>query len=134
MEELSVLRTHPNTSPDPSALQTPQLNNALRQLSDKLSQTEELLLKRTSETLHATHELARVKYDRDAAFGIAAQARACEEDCKVRERTLLLHVRNAKEESKMADLVVQVSSAIPLPSRTVFTSSECRNTPVWSET
>lgn len=133
MEELSVLRAHPNTSPDPTALQTPQLNNALRQLSDKLSQTEELLLKRTSETLHATHELARVKYDRDVAFEIAAQARAHEEDCKVRERTLLLQARNAKEESKMADLVVQVSSAIPLPDRTVFTSSECRNTPVWSE-
>jgi hypothetical protein len=133
VEELSVLRAHPITSPDPSALQTPQLNNALRHLSDKLSQTEELLLKRTSETLHATHKLARVKYDRDAAFEIAAQARACEEDCKVRERSLLLQARNAKEESKMADLVVQVSSAIPLPNRTVFSLSERRNTPVWSE-
>ncbi|KAF9792156.1 hypothetical protein BJ322DRAFT_998121 [Thelephora terrestris] len=107
VEELSVLRAHPITSPDPSALQTPQLNNALRHLSDKLSQTEELLLKRTSETLHATHKLARVKYDRDAAFEIAAQARAREEDCKVRERSLLLQARNAKEESRMADLVVQ---------------------------
>jgi hypothetical protein len=113
IEELNVLRAHPNTSPDPSALQTPQLNNALRQLSDKLSQTEELLLKRTSETLHAAHELTRVKYDLDAAYEIAAKARAREEDCKVRERTLLLQVRNAKEESKMADLVVQVSPSTP---------------------
>lgn len=133
MEELNVLRAHPNTSPDPSALHTPQLNNALRQLSDKLSQTEELLLKRTSDMLHATHELTRVKYDRDAAFEIAAQARAREEDCKVRERTLLLQARNAKEESKMADLVVQVSSAILLLNRTVFSLSERRNTLVWSE-
>lgn len=107
VEELNVLRAHPNSGPDPSALQNPQLNNALRQLSDKLSQTEELLLKRTSEMLHAAHELARVKHDRDSAFDIAARARAREEDCKVRERTLLLQVRNAKEESKMADLVVQ---------------------------
>ena len=114
IEELDVLRAHPNTSPDSSAFQNPQLNNALRQLSDKLSQTEELLLKRTSESLHAAHELARIKYDRDIAYGIAAKARACEEDCKVRERTLLLQVRNAKEESKMADLVVQVSSVVPL--------------------
>lgn len=114
IEELDVLRAHPNTSPDPSALQNPQLNNALRQLSDKLSQTEELLLKRTSESLHANHELDRVKYERDAAYRIAAKARAREEDCKVRERTLLLQVRNAKEESKMADLVVQVSPTILL--------------------
>ena len=134
VEELDVLRAYPNTSPDPSAFQNPQLNNALRQLSDKLSQTEELLLKRTSESLHATHELARAKYDRDTAYGIAAKARAREEDCKVRERTLLLQTRNAKEESKMADLVVQVSSTIPLCQGAVCSLSERRSTLIWSET
>lgn len=133
IEELNVLRAHPNTSPDTSALQTPQLNNALRQLSDKLSQTEELLLKRTSDMLHATHELARVKYDRDAVYEIAAKARAREEDCKVRERTLLLQARNAKEESKMADLVVQVSSVASLFNKALFSLSKRRNTPILSE-
>ena len=113
IEEINVLRAYPNANPDPSAFQNPQLNNTLRQLSDKLSQTEELLLKRTSESLHATHELAMAEYDRDVAYGIASRARAREEDCKVRERDLLLQARNAKEESKMADLVVQVSSATP---------------------
>lgn len=130
MEEINVLRAHPNTSSDPSAFQTPQLNNTLRQLSDKLSQTEELLLKRTSEALHATHELARVKYDRDAAYDLTAKARDREEDCMVRERTLLLQARNAKEESKMADLVVQVSSTTPLSRKAVFSLSERRNTPI----
>lgn len=120
IEELNVLRAHPNTSPDPSALQNPQLNNALRQLSDKLSQTEELLLKRTSESFQAAHELARVNYERDVAYEIAAKARTREEDCKVRERTLLLQVRNAKEESKMADLVVQVSLPFPAQRGCVF--------------
>jgi len=134
IEELNVLRAHPNTSPDPSALQNPQLNNTLRQLSEKLSQTEELLLKRTSESLHAAHELARVKYNRDAAYEIAAKARAREEDCKVRERTLLLQASNAKEESKMADLVVQVSSVIPFRNGVVCSSSKRRSTPIWSET
>ena len=119
IEEINVLRAHPNTSPDPSALQNPQLNNTLRQLSDKLSQTEELLLKRTSESLQAARELTRTKYDRNAAFEIAAKARTREEDCMVRERTLLLQVRNAKEESKMADLVVQVSPATPVHSKTI---------------
>lgn len=133
IEELNVLRAHPNTSPDPSALHNPQLNNALRQLSDKLSQTEELLLKRTGETLHATHELTRVKYDRDAAYEVAARARAREEDCKVRERNLLLQARNAKEESRMADLVVQVSSATPFYNRSVCLLSERRSMPIWSE-
>jgi hypothetical protein len=133
-EELDVLRAHPNISPDPAEFQNPQLNNTLRQLSEKLSQTEELLLKRTSESLHATYELARVNYDRDAAYGIAAKARGREEDCKVRERNLLLQVRNAKEESKMADLVVQVSSAVPLRPGAVYSLSEHRNTPIWSET
>jgi len=133
IEELNVLRAHPNTSPDPSALQNPQLNNALRQLSEKLSQTEELLLKRTSESLHAAHELARVKHDRDAAHDIAAKARAREEDCKVLERDLLLQVRNAKEESKMADLVVQVNSAILLYHGLWYSSPECRNMPIWFE-
>ena len=132
-EELDVLRAYPNTSPDPSALQTPQLNNALRQLSDKLSQTEELLLKRTGEMLHATHELARVKYDRDSTYEIAAKARAREEDCKVRERTLLLQARNAKEESRMADLVVQVSTTLQRTGA-IFSSSVPRNTPTWFET
>jgi hypothetical protein len=133
IEELNVLRAHPNTGPDPSALHNPQLNNALRQLSDKLSQTEELLLKRTSEAMHATYELTRVKYDRDAAHEIAAKARAREEDCKVRERTLLLQARNAKEESRMADLVVQVSSVTPFCNRSVCSLSERRNMPIWSE-
>jgi len=131
VEEISVLRAHPNTSPDPSALQNPQLNNALRELSDKLCQTEELLLKRTNESLYAARELARVKYERDVAHGIAANAKAREEDCKVRERTLLLQARNAKEESNMADLVVQVSSAVTLRNPTMCSLSERRNTPIW---
>ena len=134
VEEISVLRAHPNTSPDPSALQNPQLNNALRELSDKLCQTEELLLKRTNESLHAARELARVKYERDVAHEIAAKAKAREDDCKVRERTLLLQARNAKEESKMADLVVQVSLAIPLRNPAMCSLSERRNTLIWSET
>lgn len=134
IEELKVLRAHPNTSPDPSALQNPQLNNTLRQLSDKLSQTEEILLKRTSESLHAAHELARVKYDHDAAYEIAANARAREQDCKVRERTLLLQVRNVKEESKMADLVVQVSFTVPSHHGALCSLSGLRNTPIWFET
>lgn len=130
IEEVDVLRTHPNTSPDPSALQNPQLNNALRQLSDKLSQTEELLLKRTNESLQAARELARVKYERDVAYETAAKARAREEDCKVRERTLLLQTRNAKEESKMTDLVVQVSLATPLHNTAMCSLSERRSTPI----
>jgi len=134
VEEIDVLRDHPNTSPDPSALQNPQLNNALRELSDKLCQTEELLLKRTNESLHAARELARVKYERDVVHEIAAKAKAREEDCKVRERTILLQARDAKEESKMADLVVQVSPAIPLRSPAMCSLSERRNTPIWSGT
>ena len=132
VEEINVLRAHPNTSPDPSALQNPQLNNALRELSDKLCETEELLLKRTNESLHAARELARVKYERDVAHGIAANAKAREEDCKVRERTLLLQARNAKEESNMADLVVQVSPVIILRNPAMCSLSERRNMPIWS--
>ena len=134
IEEIDVLRAYPNTSLDTSAFQNPQLNNALRQLSDKLSQTEELLLKRTSESLHAAHELARVKYDRDTAYEIASKARGREEDCMIRERNLLLQARNAKEESKMADLVVQVSPAIHSHQKAACSLSEYRNTPIWSET
>jgi len=133
VEEISVLRAHPNTSPDPSALQNPQLNNALRELSDKLCQTEELLLKRTNESLHAARELARANYERDVAHGIAANARAREEDCRARERTILLQVRNAKEESNMTDLVVQVSPAIPLHNPAMCSLSKRRNTQIWSE-
>ena len=134
IEELNVLRAHPNTNPDPSALQNPQLNNALRELSDKLCQTEELLLRRTNESLRAAHELAGIKYERDVAYKIAAKAKAREEDGKVRERTLLLQARNAKEESKMAGLVVQVSPAIPLRNTAMCSLSERRNTLIWSET
>lgn len=91
-------------------------------------------MRRTNESLRAAHELAGIKYERDVAYKIAAKAKAREEDGKVRERTLLLQARNAKEESKMAGLVVQVSPAIPLRNTAMCSLSERRNTLIWSET
>ncbi|KAJ7574001.1 hypothetical protein C8J56DRAFT_839445 [Mycena floridula] len=103
--ELGLLRANPTPQslPDPTV---PQLTLSLRRLSDKLSLTEEALLARTTELLHAQSELAKAKSSEESAYALAARARGMEEEAKLKEIDLLLKVRQAKEETRISDLTV----------------------------
>ncbi|KAL1754132.1 hypothetical protein FB107DRAFT_216271 [Schizophyllum commune] len=108
--EVEMLRatSHPDASPSthPSALQAQQLTISLRRLSDKLTATEETLLTRTTELANAMSEAARAKQAEEGAYHLASSARGREEEGKVRERDLRLQLREAQEQARMSDLVV----------------------------
>ncbi|KAK1226851.1 hypothetical protein PQX77_010155 [Marasmius sp. AFHP31] len=109
--ELSILRAnpHPDTLPEshPAVQQSQELTLALRKLSDKLSLTEEALQTRTVELSNASSEVARCRTATETAYALAAQIRGREEEGKVRERELERNVMEAKEETRMSDLVVK---------------------------
>ncbi|KAI4518925.1 hypothetical protein K525DRAFT_241812 [Schizophyllum commune Loenen D] len=108
--EVEMLRAtpHPDASPSthPSALQAQQLTISLRRLSDKLTATEGTLLTRTTELANAMSEAARAKQAEEGAYHLASSARGREEEGKVRERDLQLQLREAQEQARMSDLVV----------------------------
>ncbi|KAL0576071.1 hypothetical protein V5O48_005899 [Marasmius crinis-equi] len=109
--ELSTLRAnpHPDSVPEshPAVQRSQELTLTLRKLSDKISLTEEALQTRTTELVHATSEATKSKAATEAAYALAAQIRGREEEGKVRERDLERQVMEAKEETRMSDLVVK---------------------------
>lgn len=108
--ELNVLRANPppEASPKshPAVLQTQQLTLSLRQLSDKLSLTENAHLERTTQLAHAQSEAAKAKLGEEGAYVLAVRARGLEEEGKARQRELEHKVRKSEEAVKMSDLVV----------------------------
>ncbi|KAI0086149.1 hypothetical protein BDY19DRAFT_996058 [Irpex rosettiformis] len=111
-EELETLRAHPDTTPQPAALQVPELTLALRKLSDKLTSTEETLLLRTTQLAHAQSELGKVEQDKATVLATARHAGTRLEESEHRERELHRRVRAAKEERKLADMVLEEYAAL----------------------
>lgn len=111
-EELETLRAHPETTPQSAALQVPELTLALRKLSDKFTLTEETLLLRSTELVHAQSELRKGLQERDAMLTAARHASARLEEGAYRERELQRKARSAEEERKLADLVLDEYAAL----------------------
>jgi hypothetical protein len=104
-----VLRAYPDISPHPAALQVQELTIALRRLNDKLDEADATLLQRTAERERALDDASTAKLQAEAAYDLAARARGKEEQGKIRERELLMKLREVEQQQKMSDLVVQVS-------------------------
>jgi hypothetical protein len=108
VEEVTVLRAHPDVTPQPAALQISEFTNALRHVSDKLTATEEVLLERSVQLANASSELTRAKARLEASQKSALRARSREEESLSRQRHLEESLRASREDGKMADLVIQV--------------------------
>ena len=110
-KEIVVLRAHPHpdASPDaqPAVSQVKQLSLSLRQLSDKLSLTEEALLARTTDLANALSKAKKAMLAADSAHEIAMRIRRRHEADMAREREVRLKLRTAKEQINMSDLVVK---------------------------
>jgi hypothetical protein len=105
--ELAALRAHPDSTPHPAELQLPELTLALRRASDKLTLAEDALRERTAQFVDMQGAASRAHYAAENAFGVAAGARAREEEALLRERELMLQLCVAEEESRMMDRAVR---------------------------
>ena len=105
--ELATLRAHPDTTPHPAELQLPELTLALRRASDKLTLAEDALRARTFQFVDMQGAASRAHHAAESAFGVAAGARAREEDALARERGLMLRLGVAEKESRMMDRAVR---------------------------
>ena len=105
--ELAALRAHPDLTPHPAELQLPELSLALRSANDKLTLAEDALRARTAQFAEMQGAASRAHYAAESAFGVAAGARAREEDALVRERELMLRLRVVEEEGRMMDRAVR---------------------------
>ncbi|KAF8958054.1 hypothetical protein BDZ97DRAFT_2061939 [Flammula alnicola] len=108
--EIAVLRAnpHPDASPTTSDTQTQiqELTLSLRRLSHKLSSTEDELLAKTTELVHAHAETLKAKASADNAYELGARVRGREEAGKVREQDSERKIRQLEEDMKMADVVI----------------------------
>ncbi|KAM6500160.1 hypothetical protein JOM56_003174, partial [Amanita muscaria] len=110
-KEIAVLRAypHPDASQDshPAVSQVRQLTLSLRILSDKLSQTEETLLTRTTALVDASNEAKKAKYAADGAYQLAARVRRRDEGEMAKERELQRKLKATEEKLAMTDLAVK---------------------------
>jgi hypothetical protein len=79
----------------------------LRQLSDKLSLTEEALLARTADLTHALSKAKRAMLATDSARELVMHMHRRQEEDMARERKVRLKLRTAEEQINMSDLVVK---------------------------
>jgi len=105
--ELAALRAHPDSTPHPAELQLPELTLALRRASEEHTRAEDDLRSRTAQFVDTQGAASRAHYAAENAFGVAAGARAREEEALARERGLILRLRVAETEGRMMDRAVR---------------------------
>lgn len=126
-KELTVVSRHPDKTPHPDTLSVSSLTLAHRRLSERLSETESILLERTTEWEEAKRKADNMVAYAEQCREALERGRRGEESAKERARALENMLRAAVEEKAMvertvddyADLVRGMerrSSASPVPS------------------
>ena len=92
--------------PSQSSRQVTDLSLALRRASDKISLTEEALLKKTTELTHCISENHKLQFQLKAALASVDSLRRAGHEPTSREIELERRCKAAEEEARMADTVV----------------------------
>jgi hypothetical protein len=85
----------------------PEFTLAPRRTSDKLNLAEDALCACTAQFVDMQGAASRAHYAAESAFGVAAGARAREEEALVRERGVMLRLHVAEKEGRMMDRAVR---------------------------
>lgn len=114
--ELAVLRANPH--PDGGAhssdarSQIQELTLALRRLSQKIESTEDALLSKTTELIHAQAETIKAKAAAEGAYELGARVRGREEAALARERELQNRIVQLEEDARIADVALKEYAAL----------------------
>ncbi|KXN87174.1 hypothetical protein AN958_09100 [Leucoagaricus sp. SymC.cos] len=107
--EVNTLRSnpHPSSSTQDSQESINQLTLSLRTLNEKLTTTENLLARRTTELTQTLGELQKSKSATETAYELSTRIRGREEALKSRERELELKVQLAEDRARMSERAVE---------------------------
>ncbi|KAF6750528.1 hypothetical protein DFP72DRAFT_510549 [Ephemerocybe angulata] len=109
--EVTSLRAtpHPSSLPSshPAISQSAELTLSLRKLNDKLTLTEESLLRATQDADKWKSEAQSAKKQEEKAYELAARIRGREEAGRERERVLERAIKEGEERERMGDVVVR---------------------------
>ncbi|KDQ13165.1 hypothetical protein BOTBODRAFT_396957 [Botryobasidium botryosum FD-172 SS1] len=107
LEEISILRAHPDVTPNAASLQASELTLALRRVSDKLTQTEATLLAKTTELTHALSAKTRSQKECLSLHESLRTSAAKLDQARRSERDHLIKARVAQQEVKMVNFALQ---------------------------
>ncbi|KAF9481948.1 hypothetical protein BDN70DRAFT_875738, partial [Pholiota conissans] len=114
--ELAVLRANPHpdddTSESDARSQVQDMTLALRRLSQKLSSTEDALLSKTTELIHAQAEMVKAKAAAESAYELGAKVRGREEAALARERHLQDRIEQLEEDARIGDVALKEYAAL----------------------
>ncbi|KJA24164.1 hypothetical protein HYPSUDRAFT_200683 [Hypholoma sublateritium FD-334 SS-4] len=112
--ELAVLRANPH--PDDGA-----------HSSDKIESTEDALLSKTTELIHAQTETIKAKAAAEGAYELGARVRGREEAALARERGLQNRIMQLEEDARIADVALKEYAALVREMETRRSSSVTEN-------
>ena len=92
--------------------QIQELTLALRRLSQKIESTDDALLSKTTELIHAQAEAVRAKAAAESAYELGAHVRGREEAALARERGLQNSVIQLEEDARIADVALKEYAAL----------------------
>ncbi|KAG8905962.1 hypothetical protein FRB99_007896 [Tulasnella sp. 403] len=110
--ELDSLSRHPDKSPHPATLSVSELTLAHRRLSERLSDTESILLERTTDLQNAVRKASSLTFAVEQSQQAIERARRGEESAKGHARSLETILRVAMEEKAMAERTIEDYAAL----------------------